>query len=170
LEGLSDLKASISEGMDSIRATIHDIHDESIDLKTSLEELICDFSFCPAKLAYELSFQPQIKLRYCFIALVKEGLTNAIKHSNATEVSVLLKEEPGQSHLEIFDNGTLTSENKLKLIKAQARNEYSDGLGLQSMYDRVRSFHGTFQLNLNDGFKLIAIIPKEVIEHENITD
>lgn len=170
LEGLSDLKASISEGMDSIRATIHAIHDESIDLKTSLEELICDFSFCPAKLSYELSFQPQIKLRYCFIALVKEGLTNIIKHSNATEVVVILKEEPGQYHLEISDNGTLTPENKLKLMKAQARNEYSDGLGLQSMYDRVRSFHGTFQLNLDDGFKLIVSIPKEDIEHENITD
>lgn len=170
LEGLSDLKTSISEGMDSIRTTIHDIHDESIDLKTGLEELICDFSFCPAKLTYELSFQPQIKLRYCFLALVKESLTNVIKHSNATEVSVLLKEETEQYCLEIFDNGSLTPENKLKLIKAQARNEYSDGLGLQSMYDRVRSFHGSFQLNLENGFKLTAIIPKEDTEDENITD
>lgn len=163
LDGLSALKASISEGMDSIRTTIHDIHDESIDLKTSLDELIYGFSFCPVSLHYELSFQPQIKLRYCFLALVKEGLTNVIKHSNATGVSILLKETSEEYTLEISDNGTLSPETRLKLIKAQARSEYNEGLGLQSMYDRVRSFHGTFHLELEQGFRLLITIPKEDI-------
>lgn len=170
LDGLGDLKSSISEGMDSIRASIHNMHDESIDLKTSLEELIRDFPFCPVEFYYEIRFPPKLKLKYCFIAIVKEGLTNIIKHSNATQVSILLREEENQYRLEIFDNGSLSPNNQLKLIKAKARNEYSDGMGLQSIYDRIRSFHGTFLLSIENGFCLTALIPKEDSEHEIIAD
>lgn len=170
LGGLDDLKSSISEGMDSIRASIHNMHDESIDLKTSLEELIFDFTFCPVDFTYEIQFPPKLKQKYCFIAIVKEGLTNILKHSNATSVSILLREEGNQYLLKICDNGTLSPGNQLKLIKAKARNDYSDGMGLQSIYDRVKSFYGSFSLQLEDGFHLTIMIPKEDSDYENITD
>lgn len=54
-EGLTDLKDSISEGMDSIRASIHNMHvDESIDLYASIEKLIKEFTFCPCFLEYDM--------------------------------------------------------------------------------------------------------------------
>lgn len=170
LEGLGDLKSSISEGMDSIRASIHDMHDESIDLKTSLDELIHHFTFCPVSFDYDIHFPPKLKLKYCFIAIVKEALTNIIKHSNATMVSILLQEEETAYHLKISDNGTLSPDARLRLMKAQARNEYSDGMGLQSMYDRVKSFHGSFALHIENGFCLSIMIPKEDIENEITVD
>lgn len=119
LEGLSDLKSSISEGMDSIRASIHDMHDESIDLKTSLDELVYGFTFCPVTFDYKIQFSPKLKLKYCFIAIVKEGLTNIMKHSTADQVHILLQEEARQYLLVISDNGTISPDSQLKLIKAE---------------------------------------------------
>lgn len=170
LEGLSDLKSSISEGMDSIRASIHDMHDESIDLKTSLDELVYGFTFCPVTFDYKIQFSPKLKLKYCFIAIVKEGLTNIMKHSTADQVHILLQEEARQYLLVISDNGTISPDSQLKLIKAQARNEYSDGMGLQSIYDRVKGFRGCFSIQTDHGFCLTVTIPKEDSDNENITD
>lgn len=166
LESLGDLKASISEGMDSIRTSIHNMHDESIDLENSLDELVHGFSFCSVDFRYEIQFPPRLKLKYCFIAIVKEGLTNVAKHSNATQVSVLLQEDEAKYRLEISDNGTLTPENQRKLMQARARNEYSEGMGLQSIYDRIKGFHGSFLLQTENGFCLTALIPKEDDEDE----
>lgn len=170
LEGLASLKSSISEGMDSIRDSIHNMHDESIDLKTSLEELIHDFTFCPVDFDYDVPFAPKLELKYCFIAIVKEGLTNIIKHSDATKAAVRLCERETEYFLEIADNGTISPETTLQLIKAQARNEYSDGMGLQSMYDRVKSFHGSFSIQTEQGFCLSITIPKEDFKNEITAD
>ena len=34
-------------------------------------------------------------VKYCFIAIVKEGMSNIIKHSNADKVDIIFREHPG---------------------------------------------------------------------------
>lgn len=160
-EGLSALKASISGGMDSIRNSIHNLHDESIDLYTSIDALVKDFTFCSVSFEYDMKSNPEIKLKYSFIAIVKEALANIIKHSNATKVSICLREHPAMYQLIILDNGTMEEQKQLKLSKLIENQIYYDGIGIQNITDRVRSFQGNINISLDKGFKIFITIPKE---------
>ncbi|HEX3077646.1 MAG TPA: histidine kinase [Lachnospiraceae bacterium] len=155
-ETLTSLRDSISDGMDSVRNSIHNMHDESIDLYNSINTLVNEFTFCHINFEYDMQTQPDIKIKNCFISTVKEALNNIIKHSNATSVTVKLNEHPGLYQLIIMDNGKLTSTAKWYI----SQNKTGDGMGLQSMADRVNGFHGNFNINTDSGFQIFITVPK----------
>jgi signal transduction histidine kinase len=147
-EELTSIKSTLSHAMDSIRSSVHDLHEESIDLKIQLCMLIDEFKFCPVKLNFDAGKLPK-ELKYCFIAIVREALSNITKHSNATAASVTVLEHPALYQLIIEDNGS-----------AQV-NEDQNGIGLLNMKERVDSFRGVFRINKDKGFKIFISIPKE---------
>lgn len=148
-ENLSFIKDTLSQAMDSIRDSVHNLHDESVDLHTQISGLVNNFSFCPIELDYDISSPVAVKLKYCFIAIVKEALSNIIKHSNATEVSVALREHPALYQLIIRDNGIVTG------------YKLENGIGLNNITERVRTFNGNIHINIENGFKIFISIPKE---------
>ncbi|SFR93668.1 sensor histidine kinase [Anaeromicropila populeti] len=165
-EELSALKESISEGMDSIRASIHNMHDESVDLYATLEKLVRDFQFCPVQFEYNITTTPLLKMKYCFIAITKEAFSNIIKHSDATQVSLQLKEHPAMYQLIISDNGTVSEKTKAIIRRFQLAENSLDGMGLQNMADRVKGFSGNLNLTIEQGFKIYVTIPKELVREE----
>ena len=162
-EGLTALKESISGGMDSIRSSIHNLHDESIDLYTSVDSLVKEFTFCTISFEYDIKSNPDIKLKYSFIAIVKEALANIIKHSNATKVSICLREHPAMYQLIILDNGTMDDQKQIKLSKLIENQIYYDGIGIQNITDRVKSFQGNINISLDKGFKIFITVPKKIL-------
>lgn len=146
---LNGLKASLDEAMNSIRNSVHNLHNESIDLKNSLQNLTDHFEFCPVRLDCEVSGQVPKEIKYCFIAIVKEALNNTMKHSNATKVSVTVKEHPGLYQLLVEDNGT-------KVFSASD----SAGMGLSNMRDRVEALHGIIHITTEQGVRIFISIPK----------
>ena len=84
-----------------------------------------------------------------------------MKHSNATNVAVILVEDPILYRLIIKDNGTVSEKTKALARRIQLSNEYAEGMGLQNMIDRVKGFNGTFQIITEHGFKIFISIPKE---------
>jgi signal transduction histidine kinase len=160
-EGLTLLKESISAGMDSIRNSIHNMHEESIDLYTQIEIVVKEFTFCNINFEYDLKATPDTKLKYTFIAIIKEALSNIMKHSNATKVMVVLREHPAMYQLIISDNGTMDINKKEVLNKIIQNQLYYEGIGLRNITDRVKSFQGNININLNDGFQIFITIPKE---------
>lgn len=160
-EELSALKDSLSEGMDSIRASIHNMHDESIDLYSVVFKLVKDFKFCEVEYHYDIMVPPPLKVRYCFIAVTKEALNNIMKHSNATKVDIVFAEEPALYRLIIDDNGKVSEKAKALTRRILLTNEYVSGIGLQNMADRVRGLNGTFQIITDKGFQIFISIPKE---------
>jgi len=157
---LSNLKDSISEGMDSIRASIHNMHDESIDLYTSIQTLTKEFTFCAIDFIYDIDMVPSLKIKYCFIAIVKEALANIMKHSDATHVRVSLKEYAAFYELKISDNGTIDEKTKAIARRVKLSNDFVDGMGLQNMIDRVKGFNGTFEIHTEHGFEIAITIMK----------
>ncbi len=147
-ESLSSIKNTLSQAMDSIRNSVHNLHEESIDLKSQIGSLVNNFDFCPISLDYDIIENVEKGLKYCFISIVNEALSNIIKHSNATEVSVTLREHPALYQLIIQDNGNVT--------------EYSmdDGIGLSNITERVRKFNGNIHINIENGFKIFISVPK----------
>lgn len=161
-EGLTDLKVSLSEGMDQIRHSIHNMYDESIDLYLQIERLVKDFSFCTITYDYDIKNPPLLPLKHCLIAIIKESLANIIKHSNATKVSILLREHPAMYQLIIQDNGTMEEQTKKFLTKAIEMHQYEEGMGLRNIIDRAKGFDGNINITIDHGFKIFISIPKKI--------
>lgn len=147
-ESLSSIKDTLSQAMDSIRSSVHNLHEESINLESQILTLVKNFDFCPILLDYDISENVEKGLKYCFISIVKEALSNIIKHSNATEVSITLREHPALYQLIIQDNGKVTE------------YDMDSGIGLNNISERVRKFNGNMHINIENGFKLFISVPK----------
>ena len=145
---LDNLDSTLNHAMNSIRESVHDLHDESVNLKETVEALIKDFSFCPVTLDYDMGLEIPRSIKYCIISILKEALSNIARHSGASRASVLIREHPAFYQLCVEDNGT-------------GGAPASGGIGLSNMRDRLLPLRGTMQINTEKGFHLFITIPKE---------
>ena len=150
-ENLTTIKKTLSQGMDSIRHSIHNLHEESIDLNNEVNVLVRGFSFCKITLDYDIQSNIDKGIKYSFISIIKEALSNIIKHSNAANVSVVLREHPTLFQLVIQDDGTIRS----------SVADYNDGIGIKNIIHRVTILKGNVNINEVKGFKIFITIPKE---------
>lgn len=150
---MEQLEQTLNEAMTSVRKSVHDLHDESVNLKEVLESLAEEFTFCTVQMEYDMGYDIPKEIKYSFIAIVKEALNNVMRHSNATEVHVLVREHPWLYQLIIEDNGTM-GENEVDIAE-------SDGIGIQNMKERVRMLQGTMQVQKQNGFRIFITIPKQ---------
>ena len=157
--------------MNSIRESVHDLHDRSVNLESSLRTLADDFTFCPVSLEYDMSANVPADIKYCFIAVVKEALVNISRHSNATRASITAQEHPAFYRLSISDNGTgaggvsfSSSDSEFSRGNSFFRGNIGDtsvrgGIGLFNMQNRVASLKGTMQIFRDHGFCVFITIP-----------
>lgn len=156
---LSNLKNSLSLGMDDIRNSIHNMHDESVDLYSQIEEIIKDFTFCKIDFEYDVTRPLPIALRYCFIAIIKEALANIMKHSDATKSNIIIREHPALYQLIIRDNGSISDQMKAHISQHLETSEYREGMGLRNIADRIKGFKGNLNISMDHGFKIFITIP-----------
>lgn len=147
LESLQTIKETLSDAMNNVRQSVHNLHDDFTDLKQSLEVLIQNFSFCPVSLTFNCNPLPT-QINYAVLAIAKEALTNIARHSNATEASVSVLEHPSFYQIIIWDNGTPKEHSEKK------------GLGLTSMEERILALNGIFTITRTEGFRIFISIPK----------
>lgn len=150
---MEQLEQTLNEAMTSVRKSVHDLHDESVNLKEVLESLAEEFTFCTVRMDYDMGYDIPKEIKYSFIAIVKEALNNVMRHSNATEVHVLVREHPWLYQLIIEDNGTKGTN--------EADIGENDGIGIQNMKERVRMLQGTMQVQNQNGFRIFITIPKQ---------
>ena len=161
---LGNLEESLNGAMNSIRSSVHDLHDDAVDLEDAIKGLVKDFTFCPVNLTYDMSRQIPREVKYSLISITKEGLSNVMRHSNADSVDILLREHPALYQLCIEDNGT--PENEIPDIQTgsdsnKAKNT-SGGMGLSNIRDRAKALGGTVQITQENGFRIFVTIPKSV--------
>lgn len=147
-EKLNTLKTTLSQGMDSIRESIHDLHDESVDLYAEVSALAENFKFCAISFNYDIDAKPAKGVKYTMLAVIKEALSNVIRHSDATSVEITLREHPALYQLIVKDNGTKAKES-------------NDGIGLKNIAKRVEGLNGNMHISRECGFTLFISIPKE---------
>ena len=171
-ESICQLDETLNLAMNSIRESVHDLHDRSVNLESSLRALADDFTFCPVSLEYDMSANVPADIKYCFIAVVKEALVNISRHSNATRVSITAQEHPAFYRLSISDNGTgaggvsfSSSDSGFSRGTAAPVSNVPDnsyrygGIGLFNMQNRVASLKGTMQIFRDQGFCVFITIP-----------
>lgn len=87
---------------------------------------------------------PQTKQNIFLI--VKEALTNVVRHSNATEVTIAIKQQNQGSCITICDNGTTSATP-------------STGLGLSNMNMRAEQIKGGLAITKGSGFCITLQLP-----------
>lgn len=148
-EPLNNLHDTLNTAMTNIRESVHDLHDESIDLKNAINDVIRTFDNLSILFDYDMGKNVPRNIKYCFISVVKEAINNTVKHSNADRVTVILREHPGFYQLLIEDNGT------------NINIDIKSGIGLNNIHDRVNSLGGNVKIMTENGFKIIISIFKE---------
>ena len=151
---ISDLKSTLDTAMDSMRKSVHDLYDESVDLRQALAKLKPTDSAFAFSLEYDCEDDVPRDVKYAFIAIAKEAVNNAVKHSNGDEIRIIVREHPAFYQLEIMDNGTSADERSLS-------GETGDGIGIKNIKERVAAIGGTMRIKADDGFMIFVTLMKK---------
>lgn len=142
------LKVTLTNSMNSIRNSIHDLKDDSIDLKTAMLQILEESGF-KTSFSYDINNEMPNAVKNCFLIVLKESITNTRKHSNATLITVTVAEHPAMYQFLVADNGT------------KEPSEAGHGIGLQNIHERISELGGYCRMNYQGGFKTFITIPKE---------
>ena len=148
-EQLANVNDTLNQAMNSIRESVHDLHDDSIDLRQAILEATKEIKE-NYTLHFEYDISPAVprKVKYCFITTVKEAMSNIVKHSNADTITIILREHPGFYQMSIEDNGTQVNLNK------------DTGIGLTNMRERVEALHGVLRIQMKMDLRFLFLSQK----------
>lgn len=150
---------SLGEALDMVRASVHDLHDDHIDLAAQVERIARE-SGLPVQSQLEATVAPP-QVAACLRAVVREALSNIARHANAHDVALTLVEHPGFWQLTIENDGVLEA-GRTHGFPAKVHG----GMGLVSLEERVQALDGTFRAGPVDrgghtgGWRVFASIPK----------
>lgn len=154
----ADVKRTVDEALQLVRASVHALNDNATDLSVQLERIVEDA---------RSDGGPQIELEVfaehvpanvanCFAAILREALSNTMRHARAQNVTVRCMEHPSFYQLIVTDDGAGAT-------PADSRNA-AEGMGLGSMRERVETLGGTFTAGPRagaPGWRVFATVPKQ---------
>lgn len=148
---LDDINNSINTAMTSIRESVHNLHDNAVQLENTIKEIVNPLvEKYLVKLDIDISEKAPKEIKLCIIGIVKEAVSNIIKHSTADYVNIVIREHPGFYQIVVKDNG----------INSGKINE--GGIGLENMKNRAEKFNGIFKYYVEkNSFKVFVSIPKK---------
>ena len=150
-EHLQTLRETLNQGMDNIRSSVHDLHDTSIDIEEAILKITSEFSFCTLDVDLHIINAPSQTIKYAIIAIIKEALNNIIKHSNASQATLRVREHHAFYQLVLSDNGYVST------------YDIDEGIGLKNINERVEKLGGRLTIDIKNGFKLFITLPREEI-------
>ncbi len=159
---LASLKGTLQEAMAEVRASVHDLHDDSLDIERTLEQMLADFHFCPVYLKVELKKPLSTAYHHAVKSIVREALANTGKHSTATRMDIHLIEGKHYYQMLITDNGQ-EEKHPASAFEKKGERVFSDGkgIGLYTMEDRVLQLGGEITFSRNLGFRIFIRLPHE---------
>lgn len=93
--------------------------------------------------------QKALRLLY---ATIREALTNAVRHANASELTVKIKQDKQKYHIEISDNGDVTV------------SKITEGNGLSALRQRLEQEGASLKVLCDSSVSLIVNIPFDFAE------
>lgn len=145
------LKETIHQGMDNIRGSVHDLHQETLPLESAIELLVKNFHFCPVEIKGAFSKPLSTQKNKVLMMIIKEAFSNVMKHSQATKVVIELTELPAFYRCKISNDCSIEAE--------YVPNEA--GIGMTGMHQRLKEVNGQLHVKASkDEFLLTVILPK----------
>lgn len=152
---LVSVNDTLNQAMNSIRESVHNLHDDAIDLRQAIMEATRGMAEeYRLTIDYDMSLGVPSNVKYCFIAIVKEGMANIVKHSNADSITIILREHPAFYQLSVEDNGNCRNTTEIEQLQ-------NKGIGIANMRERVEALGGTFRIHSEKRFLIFISIPKE---------
>lgn len=143
--------------LEELRESVHLLsgQDEGVTLKSQLLEIVHESTDGTGiAIRYEIDDIDlcDAKRRFLLNSL-KEGISNGLRHGNATAFWFELKKEDGRADMLLSDNGKGMEISKLK-----------EGFGLSGMHRRAKSLGGTvwFETEPGEGFEIHLSLPLDV--------
>ncbi|MBM6943198.1 sensor histidine kinase [Collinsella intestinalis] len=155
------LGKSLSEALDTVRASVHDLHDDQIDLAAQIERIAAE-SGLSVQCRLEATTAPP-EVAACLRAVAREALSNAAHHAAAHTIALTLVEYPAFWQMTIENDGAQC----IGGVPGPSRGT-SGGMGLVSLEERVQALDGTFRAGPvaggagADGWRVFASIPKRL--------
>lgn len=153
LDSVSD---TLNEAMTAVRRSVHELHNESIDLSISINDIVKTIpEGFKVKVNTMLESPVPNDVKSAIIAITKEGITNIVKYSKGNKVKVEIIENNTFWKLLIEDNGR------------NSKHEYSggvigegEGIGLSNIFSRCDVLGGRANISSDEnGFKILCTIP-----------
>lgn len=153
ISALAGIKDSLGEAMTSIRLSVHDLHDDSINLRQSVGDLVSEVKEkFHTVIDYDCSDDVPKNIKLAFLGILKEALNNAAKYSSGDEIHISVQEFPAFYRLIVKDNGANPEIKEFESDK---------GIGMSNMKERVRGLNGIFHAECSQScFKIFASAPK----------
>lgn len=159
---IESVSATVNEAMTNIRRSVHELHDDSIDLSIGIHEIASVL-----KESFEVEVSTSIEspvpnqIKNAILGIVKEGVTNIAKHSNGKHVRIEVVENTTFWRVLISDDG---KSERMELSRSSdfAALEGEHGIGLSNIYSRAQSCGGRTSIQGGaDGFRITVTIPKK---------
>ena len=148
------LADTLDESMAKMRASVHDLHDDSIDLKKNFDDIIGELKTYTVNTDLDLDEAIPTNVKLSLIGILKEAVTNILKHSNGDSVSIIMQKNYSFCTLSITDNGTISD-----AIKEKLTTENYEGIGLSNIKNRATSLGGDAYFYTDNGFTVFARLP-----------
>ncbi len=145
---LVGIKDTLDSAMTSIRSSVHNLYDESIDLDNTISNILKEMDNYDIDYEYDITNDIPRNIKYCIISVIKEATANIVKHSNANKVNIVLREHTAFYQMLIKDNGQCVNSGD------------GTGIGLENIRSRVESLNGIINIDNKNGFKIFISIPK----------
>ena len=154
----ADVKRTVDEALQLVRTSVHALNDNAANLSVQLERIVEDArSDGGPQIELEvLAEHAPANVANCFAAVLREALSNAMRHAHAQNVTVRCMEHPSFYQLIITDDGTGATKTNSRGI--------AEGMGLGSMRERVEALGGTFTAGPRagaPGWRVFATVPKQ---------
>ena len=154
----ADVKRTVDEALQLVRASVHALNDNAANLSVQLERIVkgARSDGGPQIELEVLAEHAPANVANCFAAILREALSNTIRHARAQNVTVRCMEHPSFYQLIVTDDGA-------GAIKTDNRG-VTEGMGLGSMRERVEALGGTFTAGPRagaPGWRVFATVPKQ---------
>lgn len=154
----ADVKRTVDEALQLVRASVHALNDNATDLSVQLERIVegARSDGGPQIELEVLAEHAPANVANCFAAVLREALSNAMRHACAQTVTVRCMEHPSFYQLIVTDDG-------VGEVQASGRGT-AEGMGLASMRERIEALGGTFTAGPRagaGGWRVFATVPKQ---------
>lgn len=154
----ADVKRTVDEALQLVRASVHALNDNAADLSVQLERIVegARSDGGPQIELEVLTEHAPANVANCFAAVLREALSNAMRHAHAQNVTVRCMEHPSFYQLIVTDDG----EGGVQTGGCGV----AEGMGLGSMRERVEALGGTFTAGPRagaPGWRVFVTVPKQ---------
>jgi signal transduction histidine kinase len=152
---LQDSIERLSEALDVMRNTVHNIKPGNIMGLTYIESIIKNFNYCPVDFKHSGDFNSlPANVLETISSDIKEALTNAYKYSKAAAIDIKIDITEAAVRVYIKDNG-------------EGCPNLKEGFGLLGIRERIKNLGGTVSFSGENGFVIVYVIPLGKDEGEN---